>query len=344
MIFYDYTNFGVLNESTGELSLVSVAKVTNIMLSEMPPDFYTKPTLRWQISYPRKAKLKADLSYLTSGIEWRATYNVLLNKDDFTLNSWVTINNRSGKDFQNVNLKLIAGDVYTYKTKHYTPKTEIFFDTVLDSYDDSSFEPPEFEEREFSDFRLYTLDTPADIDNNQEKQLVLYPIKTVEYIWRYEYTESVEEVYEYLEFKNSTTTGLGIPLPAGNVNIYEVDERDNTNQFIGMSSLKNTSLDQDVSLKIGTASDIVAESKTLNSIYDSSYFEHVCEITISNQKVIEIEVDIVLDFLFNSDLEVLSPNIDFIEKIDTTYILKIRLAPGKTEKLTYIQRYSMLED
>ena len=115
LMFYDYQSYGLLDDTTKELRIINAQKVDTVYLNQMPDNFYTKPTLRWQLYADSKTSYKADLSYLTNGVEWRATYNAVLNKKDFTLNSWVTINNRSGKDFRDVNLKLIAGDVRTHQ-------------------------------------------------------------------------------------------------------------------------------------------------------------------------------------------------------------------------------------
>ena len=332
LIFYDRANFGLLNESTKELNIVSASKVTNILLSEMPNDFYTKPTLRWQLYSPRAAKFKADLSYLTGGIEWRATYNVVLTKNDFALNSWVTINNRSGKDFQNVNLKLIAGNVQTHNTinrrRYETDEMKAYV---------TSAAPPTFTEREFSDYRIYTLDKPADIDNNQEKQLTLYQTKTVKYSRKYEYQVHGQSVDVIIDFKNSKTSGLGEPLPAGNMNFYEIDEKDNTNQFVGVSRLENTSINQDISLKIGTAFDIVAETKTIESTVTGRTRITNYEVKLTNNKSEAVEVEITRN-IQSANVEILNPSISFTKKDAFNFIFKMKLAAGKSEKLTFTER------
>ena len=333
LIFYDRQNFGLLNESTKEMNIVSAAKVNNILLSEMPADFYTKPTLRWQLSSPRDAKFKADLSYLTAGINWRATYNVVLGKNDFALNSWVTINNRSGKDFQNVTLKLIAGNVQTHSAITTRGRNDMVAETSMAMM----AAPPTFAEREFSDFRIYTLDKPADIDNNQEKQLTLYPTKTVKFNRKYEYPVGGQNVDVLIEFKNSSAAGLGLPLPAGNVNFYEVDEKDKTNQFVGVSRINNTSINQDVSLKIGTAFDIVAETKTLESTVSGRTRSTKYEVSITNNKSEAVEIEIIRN-ISSANVEILNPSITVTKKDAFTYIFKMRLASGRSDNLTFTER------
>ena len=332
LIFYDKTNFGLLSEKTSELNIISANKVNNILLSEMPSDFYTKPTLRWQLSAPQSGKFKADLSYLTTGIEWRATYNAVLNKDNMILSSWVTINNRSGKDYQNVTLKLIAGDVLTQAPMirgRAVGETIRFATTDVQS-------APVFEERAFSDYRLYTLDKTADIDNNQEKQLMLYPLKSIKVQKNYEYVIGGNGVDVLISFKNSQENGLGVPLPAGNIIFYETDEKDGTNQFVGGNRINHTSLNQELSLKIGVAFDIVPVTKTLSSNTSGATKVSDYEVNLTNNKSEAIEITVIRRISPNA--EIIKQNIFSEKKDSNTYIFKMKIGEGKTEKLTFTER------
>jgi hypothetical protein len=148
----------------------------------------------------------------------------VINKNDFTLNSSVTINNRSGKAYENVNLKLIAGDVQTHR--NLMGRNDSIIVTKESALMSRQAAPPTFEEREFADFRIYTLDQKVDIDNNQEKQLSLYPLKSVKYVKKYEYQIGSTITDVFMTFKNSIANGLGVPLPRGNINFYEIDDKD----------------------------------------------------------------------------------------------------------------------
>jgi len=335
LIFNDFQNYGLLNQTTNELRMISTTKVDNIFLAEMPQDFYTRPTLRWQLSTNKAGKFKADLSYLTSGIEWRATYNAVINKNDFTLNSWVTLNNRSGKVFNNVNLKLIAGDVQTHQ--NIAGRTMIKAIDVQYLPSPTNGGTPSFEEREFSDFRIYTLDQKVDIDNNQEKQLSLYPLKEVKYIRKYEYNVGGTATDILITFKNSTADGLGVPLPKGNVNFYEVDTKDGTNQFVGVSTIQNTTINQDVKLKIGTAFDIISKTTIVKSSSVNRTSEVDYEISVTNNKSDAIEVE-VIKRLQSGNSEILNPSLIFDKKDALTIIFIVKLNPGQERVISFRER------
>ena len=333
LMFFDNRSYGLLNETTNELHIINAPRVNNIFLSEMPDDFYTKPTLRWQLAANRAGKYQADLSYLTGGIQWRATYNAVIRKNDFTLNSWVTINNTSGKDYRNVNLKLIAGEVQTHQNLANRSSSQQLI--VREARSGAS--APSFEEREFSDFRIYTLDQKADVDNNQEKQLSLYPLKNVKYTREYEYRVQGNTVDIFISFKNSTAEGLGVPLPRGNVNFYEIDEKDGTQQFVGVATIANTSMNQDVSLKIGSAFDIIGRTTTTNASNQNNVREADYEVSLTNNKSEAVEVE-VIRLLQNVNTEILNPSIPF-EKINAnTIVFRVGLDPGQERKITFKER------
>ena len=62
-----------------------------------------KPTLHWLIESDRAAKTQAEFSYITGGMSWKADYNVVVLKggDELELVGWVTLQNESGKTFEN---------------------------------------------------------------------------------------------------------------------------------------------------------------------------------------------------------------------------------------------------
>ncbi len=76
---------------------------------------------------------------------------------------------------------------------------------------------------------------PATINNNQIKQISLFPTaeSNVKKIYTYEPRRSEEDVRVNLEFMNSKQNNLGMPLPAGKVRVYKEDPDDKSLEFIG---------------------------------------------------------------------------------------------------------------
>ena len=82
-------------------------------MGNLPTSLLIRPTLVWKVQTSQPLRTDFVVSYRATGFSWTATYIANLNPDetkmDFT--GWVTIDNQSGKRYENALLKLIAGDV-----------------------------------------------------------------------------------------------------------------------------------------------------------------------------------------------------------------------------------------
>src|SRR4029079_3669680 len=67
-------------------------------------------------------------------------------------------------------------------------------------------------------------------------------------------------VQVYYQFRNEEKTGLGMPMPAGNVRVYQADSKGGL-QFVGEDRIDHTPKDEAINLKIGNAFDVVCERK-----------------------------------------------------------------------------------
>ncbi len=254
--FHDGSSFGVLERGTDRLFVVADNETQVIKLAELPSNFYTKPTLHWSLIADRTGTHPLQMTYLTGGLSWDVTYNSVWDEKKLALNSWVTISNKSGKAFDDVTLKLIAGDVnrvydeYGYKYNASFERTGMAMDAVA---------APSFEEKAFHDFHMYTLDQKVSFANNQTKQLELYPPQNVTATQAYEYPTWASGVNSVIKFQNTEENGIGKPLPKGTIKVYKKDSDGNL-EFIGEDSIKHTSKNEEVKINTGTAFDLVAST------------------------------------------------------------------------------------
>lgn len=88
-------------------------KIAAIDIASIPDGFFTKPTLNWKVFSEISQTQKCELAYRTSGFQWKADYIITINEQETKsdISGWVTIDNNSGKKYENSKLKLIAGDV-----------------------------------------------------------------------------------------------------------------------------------------------------------------------------------------------------------------------------------------
>lgn len=76
-------------------------------------DTILKPTLSWELETDKPGPTNAEFSYVTGGMDWEASYNVVAppKSDVLELVGSITLRNQSGRTFRDARLKLMAGDV-----------------------------------------------------------------------------------------------------------------------------------------------------------------------------------------------------------------------------------------
>ena len=225
-------------------------------MAELPSNFYTKPTLHWSLISAKSGKQPIQLSYLTGGLSWNVTYNSVWDEKKLAMDSWVTIRNTSGRAFNDVNLKLIAGDVNEVRDEFSSYNRKYAMQMEADF---AAAGAPSFEEKAFHDFHMYILDQKVSFANNQTKQLELYPLQNIKASQSYEYSTWDSGVNSVIKFKNTEENGIGKPLPKGTVKVYKQDSDGNL-EFIGEDSISHTSKNEEVKINTGTAFDLVAST------------------------------------------------------------------------------------
>jgi len=333
MKFFDGNNLGLLEQGTNKLILIKRDEIQQVQLEELPSNFYTRPTLRWRLLTNDKGTYPVQISYLTGGLSWNVTYNATWDGQTLGLNSWVTLNNQSGKGYDQVNLKLIAGDINQVRT--YLAGKVRMEDTAM--YAKGSMAAPEFEEKAFHDFHMYTLSEPVSFADKQIKQLQLFPYKSVAASPVYEYQTYTNAVLSKIKFVNKEENGLGIPLPKGVFKIYKEDSDKNL-EFIGEDEIDHTSRNEEVVLTTGKAFDLVGKTITKNSRDLGTYVsENDMQITLRNNS----KENKTIRVIHNRDPRstILSENLTHTTTEDNKYIWEATLKPDTEFVLTFTERF-----
>jgi hypothetical protein len=276
------------------------------VLPRIPENFTAKPTLRWFYENTTKKTHSLEVSYLTSNMNWKADYVMVLNGQDTSadISGWVTLDNKSGTTYNNASLKLVAGKVHRVQEK----QEERLY--MMEAAPKAA--APQFEEKAFFEYHLYDLRRKTTLKDKQTKQLGLLEARGIEtkkeflvYGIRRYFTRSYREqipkwpVNVYIKFKNSEEDNIGMPLPAGIMHLYKKDNEGSL-QFIGEDKIEHTPKDEEVRLKIGEAFDVTAEriqteyKKITTKLHESEW-----EITLRNHKEKDVTVGVVEPLLGN---------------------------------------------
>ena len=329
----------VLQKKDGGLLMLSDISEYQISVNALPEGLITKPTLVWLLKSPKSGKQDVEVSYQTSGMNWHAEYVAVLNKNDtaLDLNSWVSIDNRSGATFKNAKLKLIAGDVNLVKPQNNGRRYK--GDIVM-----MEAMQPQFEEKEFFEYHIYNLQRPTTLSNNETKQVSLFEANNVKANKKYYYkggnyynNNPNQKVAVIIEFENSKSNNLSIPMPKGKVRVYKSDG--DALEFIGEDLIDHTPKNEKLKLKIGEAFDIVVNDVQTNNIKIAERVsEQEYEITIKNKKNENIVVDVERNL--GANWTILNSSLDF-EKINSQNILfKVPVKAEGETVLKYKVRYS----
>jgi hypothetical protein len=312
-----------------------------IILPDIPENLVAKPTLVWQINSKQEGKNEVEVSYMTDGITWKADYVAVIDKDDksLDLDGWVTIDNKSGGEYQNSNLKLVAGDVHRETEQ---PKMEYMRAPKVDMAMGEA--APQFEQRDLFEYKIYQLNRKTTIKDNQTKQMMLlsgsnikadkiFMIKDDQY-YHYQYNgEKKIKAKVMMEFVNSAENNLGLPIPKGKVRAFKRDV-DGSVEFIGEDSVDHTPKDEKITILLGNAFDIVAEKKQTDyKNMGSSSYEASYEITIRNHKAEDVVVKVVESIY--GDWRVYNNNIDFVKKSSDTIEFTVPVAKDGTAVVKY---------
>src|SRR6202008_4093383 len=115
-----------------------------------------------------------------------------------------------------------------------------------------------------------------------------------------------DPVMVFYKFKNEEKSGLGMPLPAGNLRVYQKDSKGGV-LFIGEDHIDHTPKDENVTVHIGNAFDVVAErTQTDSKSIAANVWEIEFEITLRNHKDSPITVQV--NEPIGGDWEMLSSN------------------------------------
>lgn len=294
--------------------VINPSNIAEMRFPDLPKNLVATPTLVWDVENRETGTQTIEASYLTSGMNWRADYVLIVNADDTKgdLQGWVTLTNASGATFEDARLQLVAGDVNRVSDQRNNAVAGFMARKSVS-------EESQFQEQGFFEYHLYTLQRPATIRDNETKQVSLleaagFDVKK-EFVLngqRYYYTgynnpgaAIKEKVGVYIQFRNSQPNKLGMPLPAGTIRLYKKDDKSNQ-QFIGEDKIDHTPKDEDVRVKVGDAFDIVAERKQTDYkvVITGHMYEYAYEIKIRNHK--DGPVTVVVNEPIGGDWEMVS--------------------------------------
>ena len=273
----------------------------HIRFPELPGNLYSRPTLIWSLENGGGARHRVEASYLATKLSWNADYVLTVARDDKSadVDGWVTLTNGSGTGFRNAKLQLVAGELNRVRRAFDRMEADMRVAAA-------SVAQERMAQESFSDYHLYTLDRKTTVNNNETKQVSMleatgFPVKK-RYIvdgqsFYYRNAQHpgspIKDVVQvYYQFKNEMSAGLGMPMPAGVVRVYQSDSKGGVH-FVGEDHIGHTPKDEMLNLKIGNAFDVVSERKQVDfEKIASNVYEMEYQVVIRNHKTTPVSVEV----------------------------------------------------
>lgn len=252
---------------------------TRVIFDKVPETLRARPTLSVNVEAATAGPRQAKLSYLTSGLSWKADYVALFDeaKGALDLQGWITLSNNSGTPFENARTQLVAGDVNQLNDGGgFQPRRS---SGMISAGVESGVG------ERVADYYVYPLPERTTIASNQSKQVgflsaqgvMAKKVYEVREGWFTSQAEPVKAVVA-IQFSNAKLAGLGSQLPMGTMRVYMRDAAGDP-KFVGENAIGHTPGGSELSIKTGEAFDVssqatlVAESRVSKRLtrYEMKY-------------------------------------------------------------------------
>ena len=284
---------GTLIDPTS-LDMIPKANAGKIDIAELTFPPRVKNLGLWNINSEVTGKVPMEISYLTSGLTWRAFYMGTLSKDEKTMQlaGYVRVTNNSGEDYENAQTRLIVGKVHILDQiaelarRQYPYGRPGVIAPMVGSSDSrtirklrAEFEdglrlsaaltaaPKEIKKEGLSEYFLYTIEGTETIPNNWSKRLPSFDVDNIPVVnlYKYEETRYGKGVVRFISFANDEKHQLGeTPIPGGAMKVYrDLDENQHLS-YEGQSSFKYIPVDEDVELNLGQVANVVVTPTLMN--------------------------------------------------------------------------------
>jgi len=258
----------------------------------------------WNIKSRVSGKVPVEITYLTSGLSWRAFYMGTLTEDEKTMRmqGYVRVTNNSGEDYENAQTRLIVGQVhildeiaelarrqYPYGRPGEAVASQALGEAIFAGVevrrrfdlsapmDGDKLGRKEIRKEGLSEYFLYTIEGTETIPTGWSKRLLSFDVDEVAVVNLYKYEEERygNAVVRFLSFKNDKEHKLGeTPIPGGLLKVYRgVDDAGHLS-YTGQSEFKYIPVNEEVELNLGSVANVVVEPrlmdfKTANYRFDS---------------------------------------------------------------------------
>jgi hypothetical protein len=294
-------------------------------------------TLEWRINSEIAGEVGVEIRYFTSGISWSADYvaEASRNEKQMDLAGAVRVNNNSGEDYENAEIRLVVGVIKLVEDIAQLARqgrpgqppvnmpTTLAFDRLeskdaarraLGAMSQSAVmaeaRPREIIKEGVSEYFLYTVEGRDTIPNGWSKRLPSFKTADVPVAsyYKFEREQWGDQVLRFYRFKNDKENKLGHePLPDGDVKAFRFVTDDKLYSFVGRTNVKYIPIGEQVEMNLGNNPEVMCKPTLMNWEKTDIRFDNngavagwaikeTWQIEAQNSKDIDITLDIRRNF------------------------------------------------
>lgn len=336
-----------------------LAHYASFELATLPEGMVVEPTLAWDIRAGRAGRQDFTLDYATAGLAWRAEYQADLSGGAkacrMALEGAAMVVNRSGADFTGVALTLVAGE--PNRVASAGPES-MAKDAMMERVAAAPTAPSP---QASGEYHAYRLPGTSALPHGSVQRLPLvdraqgvacerrYETRAEHGDWRppqpmidanFNSPSGQQPVVASLRFENAPQAGLGVPLPAGRVRVFDGGD------LLGEAVLGHTPAKAEVTLALGTVFDLTAERTREAFSVDRAgrQMEERITVLVRNAKAEAATVRVVEPLPRWSDWEIVSSTVPAVRKDAQSAAFDLAVPASGEARITYTVRYRWAPD
>ncbi len=327
-------------------------------------------TLEWRIQSEFAGDVQVEIRYFTSGISWSSDYVANADKQEKTMElaGFVRVNNNSGEDYENAQIRLVVGTVRLVETIVQlasatlprpagapAPAAPVVFARRAKGLmekdagmvaDAAEAKPREVVKEGLSEYFLYTVEGRDTIPTGWSKRLPSFAAADVPVTSYYKFEKERWDgnVMRFYKFKNDKAGKLGTePLPDGDVKAFRFTTPDKLLSLVGRTNVKYIPIGEEVEMELGNDLEVRVEPKLMgwektnlrfnnNGDIDGWTVRETWETEVQNSKDIPIVLDVRRNFSGDWTIETTAK----FEKMDANKVKFVMpLKPLEQRKWSY---------
>jgi hypothetical protein len=322
-------------------SSVSLRAPDDVAVSPAAQPPGKRDEVRWRLEAPTPGPRDLQITYLTSGIDWKPAYRLTLDEDSgaVQLEGLVTLRNRTGQDFENPQIRLVVGELRLIENL-----AEAAWKT-LPAYKDQRKDPPSAAGSGLSERYVYDIGALPRLTLDDTYTMTFLPRLTIggaRILHRLHPAKYGNDVHKLVTFENAADSGLGaVPVAGANAQVTTIAAGGLLPQR--SAGVPYTPVGEECEIDLGPTPDVVGERHTVRQQRTNFEFDRFGQVEgYDDREWVEVELSnysphsVTLEYTETvPGVWDVAADVPYIEEGLNEVTFRLEMAPQSKETLSY---------